>query len=126
MPRFSFPKQARLRREREYEHVYQSGRRLRAYPLRACALRRGHGRSRLGLSISRRVGGSVVRNRWKRAVREAFRLNRHRLRAAYDIVVSVSYEAPADEAGRTDAALNELIDRLNQSEGSAEAENGSS
>ena len=43
--------------------------------------------ARLGLSVSRRVGPAVVRNRWKRLIREAFRLSRHRLPEGLDLVV---------------------------------------
>jgi len=43
--------------------------------------------ARLGLTVSRRVGNAVVRNRWKRAIREAFRLVRHRL-PPLDLVVA--------------------------------------
>ncbi len=42
---------------------------------------------RLGLSVSRKVGGAVVRNRWKRLMREAFRLSRRRLPEGIDLVV---------------------------------------
>jgi len=42
---------------------------------------------RLGLSVSRKLGNAVVRNRWKRRLREAFRLEQTRLPAGLDLIV---------------------------------------
>ena len=42
---------------------------------------------RLGLSVSRKVGGAVLRNRWKRLIREAFRTSRQRLPEGLDLIV---------------------------------------
>ena len=117
MPRFGFPRQARLLTEGQFRRVYAAGgARLHVSPLRVRTLRQTDGRSRLGLSIGRKVGNAVVRNRWKRAIREAFRLNRHRLRTPHDMVVSVDWDAGPDRVGEVETALLEIVERLNAAE----------
>jgi ribonuclease P protein component len=114
---FSFPRAARLRRSSDFTRVYRNGLRLRLLPLRICALRRQEGLCRLGLSISRKVGKAAVRNRWKRAIREAFRLNRHRLAAPWDLVVSVDWQASPQQVESVEQRMLEAFDLLNEGGG---------
>ena len=119
MTRFGFPRQARLVLKRDFERLRREGRRLISFPLVLRALP-GEGRgSRMGLAVSRKVGGAVVRNRWKRAVREAFRLNRHRLARPYDIVVSVSWDAAPTDLRLVEGAFIRAVERLNAGDGEA-------
>lgn len=69
--------------------MYNAGARRRCGPLLVYARPNGLPVTRLGLSVPRRVGNAVGRNRVKRRLREAFRLNRAQWAAGYDVVVNV-------------------------------------
>lgn len=70
-------------------------------------------RCRLGLSVSRKVGGAVVRNRWKRLLREAFRLSQHELPAGLDLVVIPRATAPPTLSA-LQASLLQLAQRISK------------
>jgi ribonuclease P protein component len=113
---YRYPRAARLARSRDYERARREGKRIVAPPLALLAVPRRQGLSRLGLAVGRRIGKAVVRNRWKRAIREAFRLNHRRLRRPYDIVVSVWRTAPVTEVRRVEAAFLQAVEELNASD----------
>ena len=66
---------------------------------------------RLGLSVSRKLGGAVVRNRWKRLLREAFRLSREQLPPGVDLVVIPRQEVKPELASLM-ASLPRLAARV--------------
>lgn len=76
-----------VRRAGDFRRAYQ--RRCSASDQRLVVLAHENGRpyARLGLSVSRKVGKATVRNRWKRLIREAFRLSRRRLPQGVDLIV---------------------------------------
>lgn len=85
--RYCFPKLEHLRKPAEFKAVYDRKRSAGDDMLVVYGRRNGLGHRRVGLSVSRKVGGAVVRNRWKRLLREAYRLSRPDLPAGLDLVL---------------------------------------
>jgi len=121
----TFRARHRVSRDADYRAAHRARLRKSAGPLVVFARATDLAEPRLGLSVGRRVGNAVRRNRIKRLLREAFRLDRERLPApptgAYDLVVSVRPHEPAglgsyrgwlaDAARRADAEHRKRLRR---------------
>jgi ribonuclease P protein component len=87
MPAFTFPQSHRLKTPPEFKRVYDRKRSASDDLLVVYAGENDRPHPRLGVSVSRKVGGAVVRNRVKRLFREAFRLTQHELPAGVDFIL---------------------------------------
>lgn len=90
----TFRERHRLTHAREFEAVYAAKCRKQRGSIILFTRPNALPNPRLGLSISSRVGSAVVRNRFKRLIREAFRLRQYDFITApdglhYDLIVSV-------------------------------------
>lgn len=92
--RARFGREMRLVHARQYDAVFAGGRRRNAGPLSVRCLPNGLDHCRIGLSVSRRVGNAITRNRIKRLLREGFRTIQHELPGGYDLVISVHRHDP--------------------------------
>jgi len=92
---FSFPRSHRLRSRRDFSRVFEMRVRAADGPLIVFASPTDLSHCRLGIVIGRPVGCAVRRNRIKRCLREAFRLNQASLTGRYDFVAVVRPHDPA-------------------------------
>jgi ribonuclease P protein component len=111
------PGRGKLSRSGDFDRVFRQG---RSHAGRELVLyvfpREGEGDTRLGLSVSRKVGGAVERNRVKRLLREAFAVESSRLPSGTDAVVVARPDARglAEREGLAgiSRALGDLVDRV--------------
>jgi ribonuclease P protein component len=114
-------KRGRLSRSAEFDRVFRQGRShanrvLVLYGFPRAEAAPSPAEPRLGLSVSRRVGGAVERNHVKRLLREAFEQEAPRLPEGHDVVIVARPEArlvaERDGLEGIRASLVELIDQL--------------
>jgi len=115
-----------IKKTKSFKTVYSSGRKeINAYFV-VYTLANDIGFSRLGLSISRKVGKAVIRNRIRRLVKESCRLKARNIVEGYDIVV-IARQALGDTLDessfqKVDKALEALFARLRLLEAAADGQ----
>jgi ribonuclease P protein component len=95
----------RLRKRFEFRRLRDEGRRVHTRSFVLSIARGPEAQARLGLTVSRQVGNAVRRNRIKRLLREAFRLDRSLVPAASDLVVIAKSGCTVDSLADVRAEL---------------------
>ncbi len=86
-------KELRITRSQDFGAVYKKGSRLRNNILLMIAYPNALGHPRLGVSVSKKHGGAVRRNRLKRLIRESFRLSVADWPVGLDLIVMPQRDA---------------------------------
>ena len=76
-----------LRKNNEFQQVYRGGKSFANKYLVMYVMENGREDFRIGISVSKKVGNSVVRHRVTRLIRESYRLNKDMFRTGLDIIV---------------------------------------
>ena len=107
----SYRKLERITNNSRYRTIYSQGvwRSSRHFTTITCIS--GKETKRLGITVSRKVGNAVRRNRIKRLVREFFRLNKSLFPAGYDVVVMARRDMPPLKYQEVCRELTELFTR---------------
>ncbi len=107
------PRRERLRRRADFLRCYREGRRRHGALLVLHSLPNGTDRPRLGLTVGRKVGGAVVRNRVKRRAREIYRRWSERGRLpGLDLVVHARPAVGAASFAEMRSELERLLSSL--------------
>ena len=101
----------RIRKRSEYKIIYDRGQRIPSDSFVLFVMRNALDRPRLGITVTRRLGGAVRRNRAKRLVREIFRRHKTGLKAV-DIVVNGRPGLPEAEYRRLEAEFLKCLKRF--------------
>ena len=76
-----------LKENHEFRRLYQKGASAVSGPMVIYCRKNKLGHNRLGITVSVKLGGAVVRNRARRRLREVYRLNEAMFKPGFDIVV---------------------------------------
>lgn len=105
-------KQDRLRKRGEYVRLFKKGKKAHSDYHFAHFTPGMADRTRLGVTVSRKVGKAVTRNRHKRYIREWFRRNRQKISGIWDINVIVKKQAAGIDSRAAFSSLRRLFDKI--------------
>lgn len=97
-----------LRKSKDFQAVYKEGKSY-ANKYLVMYIRKNHSeRNRLGISVSKKVGNSVVRHRVKRLIKESYRLQEEHFERGWDLVIIARNSADGRSYQEIESALIHL------------------
>lgn len=104
-----YMKEEKIRKNNEFRAVYRRGKSFSNHLLVLYIFRNNKDLNRVGISVSKKVGKSVIRSRVKRLINESYRLNKQGLKSGYDFVF-IARNASKDKSYKEiESALKNLF-----------------
>lgn len=113
MKKYGFPSSHKLKLKKDFENVFKQNQSYNSANLILYISRGETGISRIGIITSRRVGKAIQRNRWRRLIREIFRLNQSHLKKPVDMIFIVKANRPLPEYRNLEKEIFSLWEKGN-------------
>lgn len=113
--RFCFAKADRIWKHSEFLRLSKIGKKIQNRHFVANFSPGRFQRTRLGITVTRKVGRATTRNRIKRFIREYFRLNRHTITGYWDINIIAKKKASDISSGQAFLSLQNIFDSISGS-----------
>ncbi len=114
MTKYGLQKNDKLRKRSEFLRLSANGKKIADRYFVLILICNPAGSSRIGLTVSKRVGNAVTRNRIKRLVREHFRVNRNLLNGSWDMNVIARQAAANLSTAQIFASLTRLFEKTRE------------
>lgn len=101
-----------IRTREEFQHIYETGRRIPGRHMTMFVRDNGRPAARLGIAATRKIGSAVIRNRAKRLVRELFR--HYKPTGGFDVVIVPRREMLDASYDTLEAEFRALLDRRDE------------
>jgi len=98
-----------IRKNEEFREIYRTGKSYANKYLIMYVKKNNNNFNRIGISVSKKVGNSVVRHRITRLIRESYRLSREGILAGHDIIIVARADAKGKSFSEIESALLHLI-----------------
>ena len=112
---FSFTKADRILKRPDFLRLSKTGKKIHNKHFLALFSSAVVERTRLGVTVTKKVGHAAARNRIKRICREYFRLHRHNVKGVWDINIIAKKEAADLPSEQAFASLRNIFDRISLS-----------
>lgn len=102
-------KKYKLRKNSQFRAVYKKGSSFSNRYLVLYKKRNGENINKLGISVSKKVGKAIIRNRVKRLIKESYRLNNSDLKQGYDLIFIARNPSKGKDYKTIEEAVKNLL-----------------
>ena len=112
--KLNFTREDRLLKRHEFKKISKEGRRLDNGHFLIIYTKGQQARSRIGITVTKKVGNAVARNRIKRLSREFFRQNRSKFKGTWDINIIAKKNAAHISTEQVFESLQQLFEKMQE------------